>query len=259
VPAAPPLPAISIPGLERVAALGWRPRDQAMLGEWLLRAAGGFTGRANSALAAGDPGMPLPEAVDQVCRWYEARGLPPMIAVPFPLGGSGGSDVDRLLARAGWGIRRGAATVMAAATTAIAERASATAVPVEVTAEPGDGWLATYHYRGGELPAAARDLLMSAPWQAFGSVKERGRTVAVGRVAAGGGWAGLTAVEVDPRYRRRGLATAVTAGLAAAAAAQGAAWLYLQVEDGNEAALGLYRAAGFTSHHRYHYRVAPAP
>src|SRR5438270_176346 len=98
-----------------------------MLGEWLLRAAGGFTGRANSALAAGDPGMPLPQAVDQVCRWYAARGLPP----------------------------------------------------------------------------------------------------------------------------------ALTAALAAAAAAHGAAGLYLQVEDASEAALALYRRAGFTSHHRYHYRVAP--
>lgn len=258
MPAVPPIPEISVPGLERVAALGWQAPDRGTLGQWLLRAAGGFTGRANSALAAGDPGMPLPQAVDQVCRWYAARGLPPMIAIPFPLSGPDGSDLDRHLARSGWGIRRRAATVMAAAPAAVAERAGATAAPVEVAAEPDDGWLATYHYRGQELPAAARDLLMSAPWQAFGSVRERGRTVAVGRVAAAGGWAGLTAVEVDPQYRRRGLATALTGALAAAAVAHRAAGLYLQVEDGNEAALELYRRAGFTAHHRYHYRVAPA-
>jgi hypothetical protein len=53
---------ISIPGLERAAASGWRGTEEASLGGWLLRAAGGFTGRANSALAIGDPGMPLAAA-----------------------------------------------------------------------------------------------------------------------------------------------------------------------------------------------------
>jgi len=45
---------------------------------------------------------------------------------------------------------------------------------------------------------------------------------------------------------------------AAAAAAQGAASLYLQVAAGNQAARALYARAGFTEHHGYHYRVAPA-
>ena len=42
--------------LERVAAAHWRGTEQEWLGEWLLRAADGFTGRANSALPLGDPG-----------------------------------------------------------------------------------------------------------------------------------------------------------------------------------------------------------
>ena len=56
------------------------------LGSWLLRADGGFTGRANSALPLGDPGLPLAGAVDEVEAWYRARGLPPMIVIPGPLG-----------------------------------------------------------------------------------------------------------------------------------------------------------------------------
>ena len=52
------------------------------LGSWLLRADGGFTGRANSALPLGDPGLPLAGAVDEVEAWYRARGLPPMIVIP---------------------------------------------------------------------------------------------------------------------------------------------------------------------------------
>jgi N-acetylglutamate synthase len=55
-----------------------------------------------------------------------------------------------------------------------------------------------------------------------------------------------------------GLATAITAALAAAAAALGAPSLYLQVAVGNQAARVLCARAGFTEHHGYHYRVAPA-
>src|SRR5439155_19916610 len=55
--------------LERVAAEGWPAPDQQTLGDWLLRAAAGWTNRANSALAVGDPGRPLPDAVDAVVRW----------------------------------------------------------------------------------------------------------------------------------------------------------------------------------------------
>jgi hypothetical protein len=37
---------IPIADLEQAAAGGWRAPDQAVLGRWLLRSAGGFTGRA---------------------------------------------------------------------------------------------------------------------------------------------------------------------------------------------------------------------
>jgi ribosomal protein S18 acetylase RimI-like enzyme len=74
-------------------------------------------------------------------------------------------------------------------------------------------------------------------------------------VAATGG--GLTAVEVHPSHRRAGLATAITAALAAAAQSHGATCLYLQVEEANQPARALYARAGFTDHHGYHYRVAP--
>jgi len=54
---------------------GWPPLERAELGGWLLRAAAGFTGRANSVLPLGDPGMPLSEAVDHCESWYDERGL----------------------------------------------------------------------------------------------------------------------------------------------------------------------------------------
>jgi N-acetylglutamate synthase len=250
---------ISIRDLEEAAAGGWRAPEEIRLGGWLLRSAGGFTGRANSALVSGDPGMPLADAIAEVCRWYTARGLPALVSIAYPTGEPEASPVDRFLAGRCWGVRASVATVMTAASAAVAEATAdaAAAVRIDLDAEPDDAWLARYRFRGEPLPPIARRLLLSAPWQRFASVREGGRTIAVGRVAVADGWAGLTAVEVDPAHRRRGLGRAITGALAAAAAGHGAADLYLQVVNGNAGAIRLYRQAGFTDHHGYHYRVAP--
>jgi ribosomal protein S18 acetylase RimI-like enzyme len=185
-----------------------------------------------------------------------------MIAVPYPAGQPECSALDRLLAGRGWTLRSGPATVMIAASAEIASAEIAVTADgraaVAIEPRPDDAWLARYHYRGQQLPSVALRVLTSAPWQAFGSVRADGQTVAIGRVAVSGDWAGLTAIEVHPGYRRRGLAGAVTAALAGAAARHGASQLYLQVEDANAAARALYQRVGFTDHHGYHYRVGPA-
>lgn len=263
---------MEIESLELIAAKGWRALEEAWLGDWLLRAAAGFTGRANSALAVGDPGLPLAEAVAAVRDWYERRGLPAMIAVPYSLPGPPAVSADRFLGTLGWGVRADPATVMIASSAAVARAFSgARADPgtgivpagqvgiddVRIDARPDEAWLALYHYRGQPLPPIARRLLLSAPFQAFASVREGDRAVAIGRVAVADGWAGLTAIEVSPERRQSGLGTAVTAALARVAADRGAARLYLQVADGNAPALALYARCGFTASHGYRYRVEP--
>jgi N-acetylglutamate synthase len=259
---------ISIDELERAAAPGWRGVEEVPLGDWLLRSAEGFTGRANSALAAGDPGLPVAAAAEHVTAWYRERGRPAMIAVPYPAGEPHRSALDVALAGLGWTLRARPATVMIAAADDLANAEPAGRPPgdpaadvirIEIDSEPDEAWLARYHYAGTRLPPVARRVLLSAPWQAFASARAANTTVAIGRVAAAGGWAGLTAIEVDPRWRRRGLGAAVSTALATAARRQGANWLYLQVVDGNDAAVALYAKLGFTAHHGYHYRVAPGP
>lgn len=249
---------ITIEDLERAAVPGWRAVEQDAMGDWLLRAAGGFTGRANSALAVGDPGCTLPEAVDAVSRWYRERALPAMIAVPYPVGQPHHSALDRLLADLGWTVRADAAVVMTAAPADVARRGGRAAVPVAFDDAPDPGWLRRYHYRGQDLPPAAVTVLTSAPWQAFASIRDDGETIGIGRVAGCGDWAGLTAIEVDERRRRQGLGAAITAALAAYAAGRGVSGLYLQVSTDNHGARALYRRLGFGDHHGYHYRVAPA-
>ena len=241
--------------LERAAARHWQAPETQRLGEWLLRAAEGFTGRANSALPLGDPGVPLPEAVAAVADWYRRRDLPPMIVVPHPIAGARGHRLDNFLAERSWALRSGPANVMTAAIADIPAPDPHT--DVQLDPEPGPDWLALYRYRGQELPPIAPTLMMSAPWKAFGSIRRKGRAVAVGRVSVAGSWGAITAVEVDAGCQRQGLGAAITSALAAAAARHGARRVLLQVETGNDPARALYVRCGFRDAHRYHYRVAP--
>lgn len=249
--------AISISELELVAAGCWLAPEQDRLGDWQLRAAEGFTGRANSALAVGDPGVPLDQAIDHVVAWYTARGLPPTMAVAYPLGDPDGSELNRRLDQLGWSTRSGPAVVMCAGPGVIPAPNGAGTGKVRITSEPDDGWMSMYHYRGMDLPPIARTMLLSAPWQAFGSVRSDGQTIAVARVAAAGGWAGFTAVEVSPDHRRRGLAMLLTSVLAEHAAGRAPGGYWLQVEERNTGARALYKRTGFADHHGYHYRIAP--
>jgi ribosomal protein S18 acetylase RimI-like enzyme len=134
-------------------------------------------------------------------------------------------------------------------------------VGVQFTAEPGAAFLGLYRYRGEDLPPIARTLMMSAPWQAFGTISRDGRSVACGRISVAGApgeqWGVVTAVEVDAACRRQGLGAAITSGLAAAAAGRGARRILLQVETGNTPARALYQRCGFRDSHRYHYMLAP--
>jgi N-acetylglutamate synthase len=244
------MPDPRVEDLERAAALHWQAPETEPLGEWLLRAAAGFTGRANSALPAGDPGLPLPEAVTAVEDWYRRRDLRPMIVLPQ---GAGPEPLPAYLAERAWVPRPGPAFVMTADVGAI----SASSVHVDFAPEPDRAFLGLYRYRGQDLPPIARTLMMSAPWQAFGTICRDGRTVACGRISVAGDLGVLTAVEVEKACRRQGLGAAITSALAAVAAGQGARRILLQVETSNAPARALYLRCGFRDSHRYHYMLAP--
>jgi N-acetylglutamate synthase len=239
--------------IERAAAEHWRGTEEEWLGSWLFRAAEGFTGRANSALALGDPGVPLDDALDKMMAWYDARGVPPMIAVPMPET----SELDHQLARRSWPVRPGLALVMTADLADVPTPPQG--VELHVTGEPDAEWLRVYGQRGqAGLPQVQMKVLMSAPSQAFVSIRDDGKAVAVGRLSLSDGWAGITAVAVDSEYRRRGLGTAITLGICAEGAARGAGKVFLQAQSGNDPAIALYERCGFTFSHRYHYRLAPS-
>ena len=253
----PPGPARTVGAgdLQRVAAAGWRAAETSPLGDWLLRAAGGFTGRANSALAIGDPGRPLSSALDELESWYDERGLSPRVQMPSADATPG---LDAALDERGW-TRSALVHVMTAELGPVLRRESV-AAPVETREAPDEAWLASYRQDSpdrldGALPTAARELLTRHDAVCFAAVRDHAGCQAIARSAVDGRWAGLFCVEVSPAQRGRGLGTDVSLTALRWAASRGARRAYLQVAADNASAVRLYERLGFAVHHDYVYRL----
>ncbi|MCC3769060.1 GNAT family N-acetyltransferase [Streptomyces sp. UNOC14_S4] len=255
VPAAPARrrgPAATVRELQETAGRGWPARETATLGGWTLRAAGGFTARANSVLPLGDCGLPLDDALEQVTAWYGERGLPALFQLPA--GVPAAEELDAELARRGWTEERGA-EMRTAALAPLADT-DADLSAVRLSREPDEAWLRTYGPTAGS-PEDAAAVLTGGPSVWFATVPGDEAAAATGRCVVDGRWAGFGALSVAPSRRREGLGTLIMAALARQALDEGASAAYLQVLTDNGGAGALYDGLGFTPHHRYHYRSAP--
>lgn len=252
--------AVGIAELAAVSARSWPGTETAALGGWTLRAASGFTRRANSLLPAGPAGLPLDELLEQAVGWYRDRGQTAYVQVTTDVDGAD-DGLDTELAARGW-TAEASALIQTAPLAPLVD--AAPTAEVLLSREPGAGWLSRYHRAAdpGADPAAAAAalaVLRGGPSVWFATVPgpDGEPPAAIGRGVVDGRWVCFSAVEVAPEHRRRGLATAVMAALARAASDEGADLAHLQVETDNEAALALYDGLGFSTHHRYHYRRAP--
>ncbi|EYR64965.1 GNAT family acetyltransferase, partial [Actinotalea ferrariae CF5-4] len=129
---------------------------------------------------------------------------------------------------------------------------------LEVADRPDHPWLEAWLAvkSGGDGRDVARRVVAGAPAD-YVTARDGQGVVGVVRAATLGQWCVVSCLMVDPRARRRGVASVLTAAALDRAAARGAAHVLVQVEEGNAPARALYAAAGFTPAAAYHYRELP--
>jgi ribosomal protein S18 acetylase RimI-like enzyme len=243
---------ISAEHVQRHALHGWLAWREP-LGEWTLRSAGGFTRRANSCHAVGDPGMSIQQAAEQIIDFAVIHDIPPLAQVIE------GSSEERALRRLGWVSADQPTAVLTSRLADFLEgRPVESAAKITETLQPS--WEEAY--QRSRPNSADRDIvrmiLNGNPPRAFAAVTDQGpELVAIARGHQNDNWLGVASIWTHSDHRRRGLATAMIAALGHWAARQGARYAYLQVATVNEPAIAAYRRLGFVPHHSYLY-LAPA-
>jgi N-acetylglutamate synthase len=243
--------------LEERLANSWPALDVRLADGWMLRFAGGYSKRANSASAV-VPGAGLdPDLVAHVAAAYRARGLPAV----FRLTGVEAPGADAVLA--GLGFREVEPTLALVADLAAGPGGPDPAPDPAVDTAPAadEAWIAAAcgAYGGEKADGTGLKNIVSRidPPAAFGRLTLDGRPLAWGLAVAERGDLGLSNIVVHPDARGRGLGRRLVEALVAWGAGAGAARAYLQVRDTNAAAIGLYRSMGFREAYAYRHRVLP--
>jgi N-acetylglutamate synthase len=248
------VPAISTTRMQAICSAGWPARETEPLGQWQLRAHAGITGRANSAMAIGDPGQPVPAALEAVAQWYADRGLAPLLQLPLA------DPLNPVLADLGWARQHVTIVQVAPVSALLHSLPRRDDLTASVTPVPTAVWLSLMHDLDAADPDTHVEILTGPEVVGFATLCRGDEPVGIGRVSIEGDWAGVTSVDVAPDARRQGVASAVMRSLVSWAGERGAQATYLQVRAANNAALRLYGALGYVTHHPYVYRaVEPRP
>jgi GNAT superfamily N-acetyltransferase len=233
---------LRIEEIERIASATWPALEQVALGDWILRASGKFTMRANSVLALGSPNIAMDEAINKVVEFYQARDLTPAFHIALPTH----VELDALLESKGWSEKIIVHVMVADIYRSALSNCERGAW--EFAHEPSDEWLNLQN------DAGAREIMARYP-AIYAGLRVDGHLVAVGRAANLEKWTVLTRLFVRPELRGRGLGKILLTALLHQASNHGATKALLQVGSRNAPAIRLYKESGFTLHHAYKYRV----
>ena len=231
--------------LERAAAASWPAAVTETRDRWLLRATPGASGRRlNSALP---PLRAAASEIETVERWYEERGLAPLVQVTPA---QDQAELDAALEQRGW-VKEAETAVLAAPSAVVAgpaDQVDVVDLPVWI-----DAWRAMGAARALE-PAAATVLeRVEAPTLPLVARRD-GEVAGVAFGVLQPTASIVFSVAVPETHRRRGVASELMRAWATHA---GDRTLFLQTFEDNEPAARLYRGLGFTRSHGYHYRRAP--
>jgi N-acetylglutamate synthase len=237
-----------IESIERATVAAVSPQAQDEIDGWLLPFDNGTVGRSKSAVPLSHA-PPDARVLARIEARYAERGMPVMLRLPaLPA-----FDAFReLVARNGY--TTGKPTLVQVAGTPRVMQVSSDG-RAETAVRPDDGWASVFVGEGFDAVDGASRVatLARAPGALFASIRENGATIAAGMGAFSHGWGSVHGMRTAQQQRGRGLAGRVIATLAEAARARGCERMFLQVEAHNDAALSLYRRAGFETVWAYDY------
>lgn len=236
--------------LEDLCLSAWPAQRQLHHRGWVLRFAGGHSGRAN-AVTAITPSAELGEGfIDWCSAAYRRQGLTPR----FRLTPLCPAELEPQLVAAGYQVRE--ESLVMAAPLPPSQPADAA---VRWQPAVDEAWLTAYRSMvpvpEAEMPALRAILAGIAPATHYATLWSDGRPVAASLAVIDRGWVGLYKVASHPQQRGLGHARRLVAALLSMAAGQGAEKAYLQVGAENAPALALYGGFGFETVYRYRYAV----
>jgi GNAT superfamily N-acetyltransferase len=236
---------IRIIELEKLLNSTWSATEQIMHGQWLFRASGKYTMRANSVLPQGAPpfGKPekeIDEAIKDVITFYSERDLEPIFHLPLPLY----EELFNYLIAHGW--REKLRAQVQVIDIPVSEIDSD--LVLEVSATCNSEWLLV---QGDEKLLD----LMNKTQALYYILKKQDTAVAVLRAGISDDWAVISRLFVKPEYRGNKFSQELMHLVFRDLRSAGITKAALQVDLSNEAAMALYKGLGFRKHHEYSYVI----
>ena len=244
----------SVEAFERAGLDAWPGIEVQWDGNWVRRAAGGYTKRANSTQCFDpDDFEDADLRVISACSWMVLRKIKPVFRIT-PLSSP---ELNATLEESGW-----------------AEIDHSHFYAMELGDSEPDGQAEYLPVLDEKFLAVAqklqryddvamtgmKNLLAVFKVPAVGVVLTRdGVAVASSIMAVADGVVITGNVVTDPQRRRQGLAAAMMRSGLAWAKREGARYAALNVQANNAAAKALYQSLGYTHQYDYHYRIPGAP
>ncbi|MGO4664617.1 GNAT family N-acetyltransferase [Bosea sp. 2RAB26] len=236
---------------ERRIVNAWPAPSTLLIGDWVVRFANGYSGRANSASPL-KPEAELDDAtLELIEEFYKADGLPPCVRLT-PL--ISAATRERILAR-GYRLKDASFGLIADLDGKPPEVEPA----LQIEARPSRDWIAgvTSHQTGSrrsetKLAAIVEKVRLPA---AFATLFHGGEPVAYGMCVAERGMAEIGSIVVDPGHRGQGLGRRMVSGLMSWAQLLDCDRAYLQVDQTNAVAISLYASLGFRRLYAYETRI----
>lgn len=240
--------------IEDLSLNAWPSHQMQLYDGWILRFSYFYTHRTNSVEQIGPSLLPLPEKVNCCEEIYRRWGTPCI----FKISPLVSSDFDIYLEEHGYAKEH----VTHVMTRSLNEGPSLDPeISVSITNFIPSKWIEGLFALKGTTNIMHRTIVPSMyraiPKETIcASVSDsNGRIIATGLGILDRNYIGLYAIHVHPDYRKRGYARSICQAILRRGRSLGAVNSYLQVVQGNDAAIHLYRSLGYQHLYTYWFRA----